>query len=52
MGNDAEFKEMVKFIEKYNISPMICRRYPFEQFTNAIKQMGDKSLPGKTVVVF
>jgi zinc-binding alcohol dehydrogenase/oxidoreductase len=52
MGNDEEFVAMIKFIEEHNISPMVCRRYPFDQIENAIKQMEDTGKPGKTVVVF
>jgi NADPH:quinone reductase-like Zn-dependent oxidoreductase len=52
MGNDEEFTAMVNFVEQHNISPLICRRYPFEQIENAIKQMKNTGLPGKTVVVF
>ncbi len=52
MGNDVEFAAMVNFVEQHNISPLICRRYPFEQIDNAIKQMKNTGLPGKTVVVF
>ena len=52
MGNDEEFTAMVKFVEQHSISPLICRRYPFEQIENAIKQMENTGMPGKTVVVF
>jgi len=52
MGNDVEFVAMIKFVEEHNISPMVCRRYPFDQIENAIKQMEDTGKPGKTVVVF
>ena len=52
MANDAEFNEMVKFIEQHKITPMICRRYPFDQIINAIKQLENSGKPGKTVIVF
>ena len=52
MGNDDEFFAMIKFVEKHNITPLVCRRYPFDQIENAIKQMEDTGKPGKTVVVF
>ena len=52
MGNDEEFTAMVNFVDQHNISPLICRRYPFEQIDNAIKQMKNAGMPGKTVVVF
>ncbi|RLD23056.1 MAG: alcohol dehydrogenase [Bacteroidetes bacterium] len=52
MANDFEFSEMVKFIEEHKITPMICIRYPFEQIINAIKQLGNTGMPGKTVIVF
>jgi D-arabinose 1-dehydrogenase-like Zn-dependent alcohol dehydrogenase len=52
MGNDEEFKAMVKFVEDHNIAPLISRRYPFEQIEHAIKQMKNTSMPGKTIVVF
>ena len=52
MGNDEEFAAMVKFVEKNNILPLVCRRYPFAQIENAIKQMQNSGMPGKTVVVF
>ena len=52
MGNDEEFTAMVQLVEKYKIAPLICRRYPFEQIGNAIKQMENTGMPGKTVIVF
>lgn len=52
MGNDEEFAAMVNFVEQHNISPLICRCYPFEQIDNAIKQMKNTGFPGKTIVVF
>ena len=52
MGNDAEFKDMVKFIELHKITPFISQRYPFAQATNAIKQLGSTGSPGKTIIVF
>ena len=52
MGNDDEFFAMIKFVEEHNITPLVCRRYPFDQIENAIKQMEDSGKPGKTVVVF
>jgi zinc-binding alcohol dehydrogenase/oxidoreductase len=52
MGNDEEFAAMVKFVEEHKISPLVGRRYPFEQAENAIKQMGNESFPGKAVLVF
>ena len=52
MGNDEEFAAMVNFVEQHNISPLICRCYPFEQIYNAIKQMKNTGFPGKTIVVF
>lgn len=52
MGNDVEFKEMVKFIELHRITPFISRRYPFAQATNAIEQLGSTESPGKTIIVF
>jgi len=52
MGNDEEFVEMVKFVEQHKISPLISRRYPFEQVGHAIKQMENTGMPGKTIVIF
>ena len=52
MGNDVEFAAMVNFVEQHNIAPLVCRRYPFEQIDNAIKQMENTGMPCKTVVVF
>jgi zinc-binding alcohol dehydrogenase/oxidoreductase len=52
MGNDEEFAAMVKFVEEQRISPLVGRRYPFEQIENAIDQMGNESFPGKAVLVF
>ena len=52
MGNDDEFFAMIKFVEEHRITPLVCRRYPFDQIENAIKQMEDSGKPGKTVVVF
>jgi zinc-binding alcohol dehydrogenase/oxidoreductase len=52
MGNDAEFKDMVEFIEQHKISPFISRRYPFAQAANAIKQLGSTESPGKSIIIF
>lgn len=52
MGNDEEFQQMVGFVEKHAISPLISRKLPFDQIENAIKQMKNPDLPGKTVVMF
>ena len=52
MGNDDEFKAMVKLVEEEKISPLISRQYPFSQIEIAIKQMSNTGMPGKTIVVF
>ncbi|MEN8250448.1 MAG: zinc-binding dehydrogenase [Bacteroidota bacterium] len=51
MGNDEEFKAMVKYVEQYSITPLICHKYPFDQIVNAIEQMDNRNIAGKNIVM-
>lgn len=47
MGSGEEFKEMIKFIQKHQIKPVIDRMYPLEQFDLAFKRLENASQFGK-----
>lgn len=52
MGNDTEFKDMLKFISKNKIKPVIDSERPFEKITAAFDDMAKASRKGKIVVTF
>jgi len=52
MGNDEEFEAMVRFVEENQITPLISKKYPFEQVAFAVKQIQHAHLPGKSIIVF
>ena len=52
MGNDQEFSEMVGFVEKHQIHPIIDSERPFEKVFEAFDRMRDAEQTGKLVVTF
>jgi NADPH:quinone reductase-like Zn-dependent oxidoreductase len=52
MGNDQEFSEMVGFVEKHQIHPIIDSERPFENVSEAFDRMRDAEQTGKLVVTF
>ena len=47
MGSHEEFKEMLHFIEKYQIKPVIDRVYPHDDTKSAFRRMQDGTQFGK-----
>ncbi len=45
MGSSEEFNEMIKFIEKYKIKPIMDKVYSLEEAIQALRRMG----AGRTV---
>ncbi|MGM2834892.1 zinc-binding dehydrogenase, partial [Bacillus cereus group sp. Bce025] len=39
MGSSEEFNEMIKFIEKYNIKPIMDKVYSLEEAIQALRRM-------------
>ncbi|MFN3315211.1 MAG: zinc-binding dehydrogenase [Raineya sp.] len=52
MGNDQEFAEMLSFISKHQIRPIIDSIRPFEQIVEAFNNMRDGKIFGKVVISF
>lgn len=50
MGNDAEFAEMLSFVAKHKIEPIIDSVRPFEEIIAAFDEMRDGKQSGKLVV--
>jgi NADPH:quinone reductase-like Zn-dependent oxidoreductase len=50
MGNDQEFAEMLKFISKHQIHPIIDSIRPFNQIIEAFNAMRDGQIFGKVVI--
>ena len=50
MGNDQEFAEMLSFISKYQIRPIIDSVRPFEEIVEAFNTMRDGQIFGKVVI--
>lgn len=50
MGNDQEFAEMVAFVERHQVRPVIDRVYPFTQGIEAVQSMDDSGHFGKVVL--
>ena len=50
MGNDEEFVQMVKLVEKHKIHPVVDRTYPLEQGNEAIAHMAAGLQFGKIVL--
>ncbi|OMP68052.1 zinc-binding dehydrogenase [Domibacillus epiphyticus] len=47
MGSGEELREMIQFIEKHNIKPVIDRVYPLDQFKEAFTRMDKAEQIGK-----
>ncbi|WP_431028035.1 zinc-binding dehydrogenase [Lysinibacillus sp. LZ02] len=47
MGSAEEFREMLQFIKKHNITPIIDAMYPLEQFEQAFKRLENAQQLGK-----
>lgn len=52
MANDSEFEEMVSFMEKHQIKPVIDSVRPFEKIISAFDKMRDGNQTGKLVISF
>jgi zinc-binding alcohol dehydrogenase/oxidoreductase len=52
MGNDKEFAEMLKFVSKYKIKPIIDSVRPFDDSISAFDDMTKSSKLGKIIVKF
>lgn len=50
MGNDDEFREMVAFIAKHEIKPVIHKVYKLADAVKAIRSMTDPGHFGKTII--
>jgi len=51
MGNDVEFAEMVAFIDKHKIKPIIDKEFPMEEYQDAFRRFVDKDHYGKVVLI-
>ncbi|MBO8173034.1 MAG: zinc-binding dehydrogenase [Bacillaceae bacterium] len=47
MGNAVEFREMLAFVEKHGIKPVLDRVYPLSEAVSALKRMDEGSKFGK-----
>jgi len=52
MANDEEFREMIKFVEKHQIKPVIDSVRPFDEIVSAFDKMKDARQNGKLVITF
>ncbi len=52
MGNDQEFAAMVKFVETYNIKPVVDSVRPFADIISSFDEMKQGTQMGKLVVKF
>lgn len=50
MGSDKDFKDMISFINKYKIKPMIDNIYEFEDYINAFLRMNNSEQFGKIII--
>ncbi len=51
MGSDIEFAEMVAFIDKYQIKPIIDKEFQMEDYQDAFRRFVDKDHYGKVVLL-
>ena len=51
MGNDQEFQEMVQFVEKYKLDPIMKEPFPFDHILEAFDTMKEGRQFGKLVVL-
>ncbi len=52
MGTDEEFAEMIAFVQKHKLVPVIDRVYPFPEILRAFERMRQGAQFGKLVVEF
>ena len=52
MGSDKEFESMVRYINHYQIVPLIDSIRPFDDLSSALEEMGKGSQMGKMVLTF
>jgi NADPH:quinone reductase-like Zn-dependent oxidoreductase len=50
MGSDKDFKNMMSFINKYKIKPMIDNIYEFEDYISAFERMNFSEQLGKIII--
>jgi NADPH:quinone reductase-like Zn-dependent oxidoreductase len=50
MGNDQEFKDMVKFVEEKQIKPIIDKVFPMSEAEQALRRMDDARQFGKIIL--
>ena len=50
MGNDQEFEEMVAFVEKYKIIPIVDKVFDLKEGNKALEYMNDRKQFGKIVL--
>lgn len=50
VGPTDRFEEMVRFVEKHKIHPVICKTFSFEEARNALKYLEGGSHFGKVVI--
>ena len=52
MGNDAEFKAMLAFVEKHKVNPLIDSVRPFDQIVSAFDDIASSNKLGKLIIEF
>ncbi|UII19781.1 zinc-binding dehydrogenase [Fulvivirga ligni] len=52
MGNDTEFVEMLRFVEKHDIKPLLSSVKPFDNIVESFNEIAKPSKMGKVVVKF
>jgi len=50
MGSDKEFEQMIKFVEKHKIKPIIAGVKPFEKIVSAFDELASNKKTGKIIV--
>ena len=50
MGSPIEFQEMLHYVEKHQITPVVDTVYPFEEAITAHKKMESSDQMGKLVL--
>lgn len=50
MGSPTEFKEMIAFMEKHQIKPLIYKSFPFEQSIEAFNTLAEGKQVGKITI--
>lgn len=52
MGNDKEFERMIEFVKSFHIIPIIGSVKPFDQVIQALDEMKNGNVVGKSVLTF